>query len=223
MYRLGEVEHSHRRFYAGLLGFILLLALGGVVAFYFLQPNTDLGTPPPTVTTHVSYDTTKLTTFNEPLFTMDLPDGWKPTTHSTDIPRPAYTWQGTVKDDTARWMSVYVDQDVSKLAVNRELAVQANGKSVNVLSDVSDNCTTFTGASSQNYGSTPAKWQGFDFLCDSGNYMRDVVGISSSDGMNVVALTGTSGSHHLFFTYTDNSPSADYSIFINAIRSFHLK
>jgi len=223
MYRLGEADHSHRRFYTWLIGLLVLLAAGAAALFYFLKPDTSIGPPPRTVTTHVSYDTAELTTFSEPLFTIDLPDGWKPTTHSTDIPRPGYTWQGTVKDDAARWMSVYIDQNVSKLAVNRELAVQANGKAVNVLSDVSDNCITFTGASSQSFGSTPAKWQGIDFLCDSGNSERDVVGVSSPDGLNTITLAGSNGTHHFFFTYTDNSPSPDYSIFINAIRSFRLK
>jgi len=223
MYRLGEVEHSHRKFYSILGGFIVLVALTIFLALHFLSPDTRIDAPPAVVTTHVSYDTTKLQTFNEPLFSIRLPDDWKPVVHSTDIPQPIYTWQGTQKDNANRWLSVYIDEDVSTLAVNRELSVQSNDKSINVLSDVSDNCTTFTGTAVQSHGSTPAKWQGVDFLCDSGNYERDVVGVASTDGLNTLRMVGSSGTHKFFFTYTDNSVGPDYSIFINALKSLDLK
>jgi hypothetical protein len=71
---------------------------------------------------------------------------------------------------------------------------------------------------------THAKWSGINFLCDLGNYLRDVVGTSSPEGINSVTLTGnTTGKHTLFFMYTDNTPSPDYSTFINALKSFQLK
>lgn len=223
MYRLGEVEHRHRKIYAFLAGFVALLVVAGFIAAHFLQSNTEIGNTPSTVVTHVSYDTTKLKTFDTPLFTISLPEDWKPVSRNSDIPPPSYTWQGTVKDNANRWLSVYVDSNVANLAVNRELSVQASGTTLNALGDVSDNCTTFTGAASQSHGSTPAKWQGIDFLCDSGNYERDVVGVASPDGLNNVTLTGTKGAHRFFFTYTDNAVRADYSIFINALKSLQLK
>ena len=223
MYRLGEIEHSHRKFYSVLGGFIVLIAVALLLAWHFIKPTPQISAPPAVATTHVSYDTTKLKTFDEPLFRIALPDDWKPIVRNTDIPQPVFSWQGTVKDNKSRWLSVYIDEDVSTLAVNRELSVQATDTSINVLGDASDNCTTFTGSAVQSHGNTPAKWQGIDFLCDSGNYERDVVGIASSDGLNTLKMTGSSGTHKFFFTYTDNSVSPDYSIFINALKSLHLK
>ena len=223
MYRLGEVKHSHRKLYIFLAGFVVLAVGVIILAVRFLRPETDLGKTPARVTTKISYQTAQTKAFTEPLFSINLPTDWQPVQPTNMPPQPSYTWHGTSKENSARQLNVFVDKDVGTLAVNRELSVQANGMAVTVLGDVSDNCTTFTGNATSTHGSTPAKWQGIDFLCDSGNYERDVVGIASPDGLNTVILTGSSGNHHLFFTYVDNSASPDYSIFTNALRSLKLK
>jgi len=165
----------------------------------------------------------QLTQLQEPLFSVSLPVDWVKRANK-DIPAPTYSWVGTAKDDVARWLNIYIDTIPSALAVNRMLPVAANGASLSLLANVSDNCTTFTGANDSKQISLPAKWQGITFLCDTGNYIRDVVGTSSAEGINTVTLTGaTHGRHRLFFTYTDNSPSPDYSIFTDALSSFRLK
>jgi len=138
------------------------------------------------------------------------------------MPHPNYSWQGTNKNNT-RWLNVYMDTIPASLAVNRVLPVMGNGAALSLPTNVSDNCTTFTGASNSTQLSVTAKWQGITFLCDTGNYVRDVVGTSSLEGVNTVSLsTTTSGNHHFFFTYTDNSSSPDYTIFTNALKSFRL-
>jgi hypothetical protein len=102
--------------------------------------------------------------------------------------------------------------------------VQASGTGVSPLGDVSDNCTTFTNGADSHQATQAAKWDGLPFLCDTGNYERDVVGIVSSDGSNTVKVTGTTGATHRFFiTYTDNSPSPDYTVFTAALRTFQAK
>ena len=73
-------------------------------------------------------------------------------------------------------------------------------------------------------GKSPAKWESIDFICDSGNYQRDVVGSVSGDGLNNINLTGpTKGPHRYFFTYTDNNSQPDYAIFSEALKSFKAK
>jgi hypothetical protein len=223
MYRLGERKHSHRRFYIWFIGFAIFLAALFGFGHHYLKSNTHIGSPPPVVTKKISYDPPAQTIFNENLFSIGVPSGWKLVTRN-DIPAPTYTWQGTTGDDQSRWLSVYVDMSLPAFAVNRELHIMGSGSAINVVSDTSDNCTSFTGASTaQNHGSAPAKWEGIDFLCDVGNYERDVVGIVSSDGFNTVSVTGASSMHHFFFTYTDNSVRPDYSIFTNSLKSFRLK
>lgn len=224
MYRLGEREHNHRKLYIvlGLLA-VLIVALF-FWARHFLSPDTQLsGTPVPKIT-NVTYDQTKLQTIDEPDFSMSIPATWKLNTTTMDVPKPMYVWQGTVGEDRTRWISVFVDASLASFAVNRALHIQANGAAINVIGSTSDNCTSFTGAVSSQTGKSPAKWETIDFLCDSGNYERDVVGIVSSDGMNNVNLDGpTKGIHHYFFTYTDNSNQPDYTIFTGALKTFKAK
>jgi hypothetical protein len=225
MYRLGELEYSHHRFYIWLAAFVIFILAAILVVSHFLKATTQIGNAPAVVTTNVNYNTAQTTTFTEPLFTINLPTGWKPAIIN-DTPTPTYTWQGTSGEDKQRWLDVYVDDTATlkSLAVNRELYVQGHQNMINVLSDVSDNCTTFTGISTtQNQGSVPAKWQGINFLCDTSNYERDVVGTASPNGLNDLTVSGSTGSHNFFFTYTDNSASPDYSIFTSALKSFKLK
>lgn len=223
MYRLGERNHSHRRFYAWLLVFILLMVGLFFAGKQFLTADTKIGKTPAAVIRKITYDPPKLVTINEKLFSIGIPPGWKAVTFN-DVPQPTYSWQGTTGDDKSRWISLYLDTSLPDFAVNRELHVERNGNAINVVSATSDNCTSFTGVKTdRRTGTAPAKWDGIDFLCDVGNYSRNVVGIASSDGFNSVLLIGATGQHTLFFTYTDSSAKPDYNIFTNSLRSFRLK
>lgn len=202
----------------------MLIFVGILLVLHFLRADTRINPAPAAITTRVSYDTTKYQTLTTPFFSISLPSDWRAVSRSSDVPAPAYNWQGTNSTNADRWLSVYVDENVSDLAINRALDVQGDQTHLTVLGDVSDNCLTFTGAAAQNQGhSTPAKWQDIDFLCDSGNYERDVVGIVSSDGLNNVTLSGAGDSHRFFFTYTDNTPTPDYTIFTKALKSIRTK
>lgn len=222
MYRLGEREHNHHKLYI-LLGIFLLLVVGGYFAARnLLQSNTEISGSPAKVTS-VAFEQPKAQKVDTPLFSMNIPGNWKPRTNANDVPVATYSWQGASGEDRSRWISVYVDMDLKTFAVNRALHVEANGAYMNVISTVSDNCTSYTGAAT-NQGSTPAKWENIDFQCDSGNYERDVVGTVSTNGMNNVTITGTTkGPHHYFFTYTDNSSQPDYTVFSEALKSFKAK
>ena len=90
--------------------------------------------------------------------------------------------------------------------------------------NVSDNCATFTPATNAATGVSTGKWQGTNFLCDEGNYERDVVGTASAQGINTLTLTGsTTGSHKVFLVYTNNNINPDFSVLYGILESFKLK
>jgi len=226
MYRLGEVKHSHRKLYTWLAAVVIVVGLLIWWGVHSLKADTAISTPPAAITKTINYAATDLKTYNERLFTLKLPADWKLVPNTSEPPQPTYTWRGASSTNSSRSLALFIDSGLlSNFAVNRELYVEANGATVNVLSNVSDNCTTFTGVpGGQSKGNIPAKWQGITFLCDAGNYERDAVGVASPDGLNNVTLTGpVGGAHHIFFTYTDNSSSPDYTIFTNALKTFALK
>lgn len=222
MYRLGEREHHHHKLYITFFVFAVLVLLTVVAARHFLTANTQTSGSP-AVVTRVSYDNPKLQEVSGPTFTMQIPAGWKQAANNNAIPHPTYTWQGTTGEDKNRWISLYVDMKLPGVAVNRALHIQSNGAGINVISGTSDNCTSFTGPNNSSAGVQQAKWENITFLCDTGNYERDVVGIVSPDGMNTVNVTGTKGLHAYFFTYTDDTAQPDYTIFSSALASFHAK
>lgn len=224
MYRLGEREHHHRKLYILLFVFALIIVGGGVAAKRFLVADTSISGSGPAVVTNVSYDQTKQQKVDTPYFSMSVPASWKPSTVTTEVVQPTFSWQGTVGEDRNRWISVFIDQPLTIFAVNRALHIQENMQNISVIGSVSDNCTSFTGAANTQTGKTPAKWEGIDFLCDTGNYERNVTGIVSPDGLNNINLSGTGkGPHKYFFTYTDNTNQPDYTNLTTALKSLKTK
>lgn len=226
MYRLGE--NSSKRRHRHMAFFALVLIVGVVTTFaakHALSSSTTL-TQAPAITAKVTATTRQTRHIDEPLFSLDLPSNWTLESHGANANSDnVYTWRNSTTKSAGRFLSVYVDSIPVRLGVNRALSVKSVNDKVVPVGDVSDNCASFTSLTSgSNTVATPAKWAGVDFLCDLGNYERDVVGTVSPDGLNQVVLNGgTSGKHALFFTYTDNNIQADYTIFLNALQSFHLK
>ncbi|HEY1835416.1 MAG TPA: hypothetical protein VGG13_01190 [Candidatus Saccharimonadales bacterium] len=223
-YRFGKRQLSHRKRYAVLLFVLIVLIAGGIFAAkHYFTSDTVISSPPPAVVSRVTatYGSTKR--FNEGIFTISLPADWVFVSHQTAASN-IYTWHNTAGGDPGvEQLQIYVDTIPANLGVNRVLPVQGNGNRV-IPTEVSDNCADFTGDKVPGLPATPAKWDNINFLCDLANYERDVVGTSSSDGINVVKLTGvTTGRHNLFFAYTDNGSTPDFTIFTNAIQSFRLK
>lgn len=225
MYRLGH-QTKHRSWpyaAAGVLILVLIIAsIAGVRQLF--QPNTALRQSRP-VTHYVTSSDAVTQHIMKDTFRIDVPTGWRPMA-TTGTPA-VYGWHGVAGDDAARSIQVYVDAAVpAGLAVNRLLPVQTSGDQLTMLGNVSDNCVSFTdrAAVSAATGTAPAKWKGVNFICDTGNYERDVVGIGSPAGVNTVVLSSASGmQHRIMLTYTDNSPSPDYSIFIAAAKSFQVR
>ena len=223
MYRLGEsMARHHKRIVLLVAVAVVLIAAAALFIRYYVRANTFIGPTPPATTTSVATEPTPKT-FDEPLFTIALPIDWR-LAESMSSPS-MYRFVATAKPDNARWLDVYVDSVPANFAMNRMLPVQADGAGIAVTGTVSDNCVSFTGPGvTVGSGTAPAKWEGITFTCDTGNYIRDVVGVGTGTADNSVVLTSADkGTHKFYFVYTDNDASPDYTIFTSALKKFQLK
>jgi hypothetical protein len=227
MYQVGKhPKRRRRKVFAWLIVLVVIIGVVGAGVAYAkdrLKPETKI-TQAHAVTQKVSYDV-KTKHYDEGDFVIDMPGGWTPQ------PRPAgpyksFTWQSPDRGGGGQVITIYEDTIPAHFAVNRVLIVRAEGDSVSQDGSVSDNCAGYTnGAPSQGNLGTPAKWQGVAFLCDTANQQRDVIGTSSTDGVSTVVLKspGTGVVHKLLFSYTDYAINPDYTVFYDAIRSFHMQ
>lgn len=203
-----------------------MLALVGVslAGWLFLrslhQTSTITNSKP--VTTKVSYQG-KTKHYNEGDFTIDIPAEWQA------MPRPPYTyqsftWHNTDKSNAVE-LEIYEDTIPTNFAVNKALIISGAVNHIELTGPASDNCEKYTKDPASNPAElgVPAKWQNVNFLCNRNTSSRDVLGTSSTDGINSVLLKSTSGtSHKFFFTYTDNQINPDYTIFYNALATFSM-
>lgn len=226
-YHVGKKQKSHRKrtITLGVVVLILLLAGAAGWAKLYMRANTVIDPPPAPVISQVTTSQGPTKQFDEGPFTISLPADWVYIGQQRQIsPYAPYAWHNTKNNPGVEQLEIYVDTIPTNLGVNRVLPVQGNGAHI-VPTTVSDMCTDFTGDNklpgAQN---TPSKWGGINFLCDLANYERDVVGTSSSDGVNVVKISGaTTGAHQIFMTYTDSGATPNFQIFVNAVGSFTLK
>jgi hypothetical protein len=206
---------------------IATLLIIAIVAARFIKNffNTDtVITQAPAVVSKVSDSNGAITRYNEGTFSLSLPASWKMIGHKSS-PLSIYSWQ-VVVGKISRRLDVYIDSIPLTLGVNEVLPVKSSGNGVKTSGQISDNCSTFTKlpAGTKNTTSIKARWQGVNFFCDLGNYERNVAGTSSTEGANVVTVTGkNSGAHKIFFVYTDNSINPNYTDFYSVLQSFHLK
>jgi hypothetical protein len=205
-----------------LLGIVVVVITAFAVR-HLLSSDTSLGETPPAATSKVSLPIQHKRHISERFFSLDLPTDWR-STASPNQPYAIYSWHNTAGNKGVRRLDVYLD-GAPRLAVNRVLPVQANGTRLVLLGQVSDNCMTFTeGAKRTAAASMPAKWRGVNFLCDTANPLRDVVGTSSPNGIDTVKVSSPgTGTHDFFFVYTDNSATPDYDVFTGIVTSFQAK
>jgi hypothetical protein len=226
MYRLGTPVRKRHKIALSLLGVVVLAGLGLFIykgLHLTAAPQTHIKNAAPITSTYDVHTPQKVV-IDEPLFSMDLPSGWSAYEPARGAPVPAaYNFKSVSAE--ARQLAVYIDAIPQTMALNRVVTVSANGDKLDHAT-VSDNCTEYTQptAEEKSAGVADAKWQGVDFLCDIGNYERNVVGTASTEGNNQVTVTGaTAGTHKIFLVYTDNGASADYTVFYGIIESFKLK
>jgi hypothetical protein len=226
-YRLGERVRAKRKHRVLITCIIVLLALG--IATYFAlrdiaAKDTTVKQSPGKITKVID-PATQTVTFNETIFSFKLPSDWKPYGHKTE-PYNMYSYHNTDVNPGSRSLDIYVDTIPDNMGVNRLVAVTSQGNRL-THKEVTDNCFNFTGGAAlttqmaRQQGVAVSSYQGTTFLCDIGNFLRNVDGTSSSQGPNKVTLTGpTSGAHIYFFVYTDRTTAPNYQIFYAMLDSF---
>jgi hypothetical protein len=233
MYRLGKRHRRSKKPY--IIGSLVMLILGasfGGYQYLVTSAKSSTAISNSAASTHyVSASSSQKTHFDEGIFSLDLPRAWKLANQQTP-PASAYnvyTFQGTTALESSRLISVYVDLLPTTMAVNRSIAVQAQGSGLSH-GIVSDNCINFTGQAARNTpeaintAASTSRWDSVDFLCDLGNYNRNVTGTSSIGNINKVTLAGSlNGTHSFFIVYTDVNINPDYTVLYSAIDSFKLK
>lgn len=228
MYQLGRRPRHHTIILALLV--VAGLVLIGFVIIWLLHvwrnPDAAIQNPPAAISRYYNPAGGSTQPVNEALFSMELPTGWKKLPADPSNPYNPLRFQSA---QGTQQLNIYIDHIPTTLAVNRVLAVQAQGNSIGH-DTVSDNCTNFLTPSTlqlpqvQASKVAEAMWQGVEFYCDIGNYERNVTGTSSPEGINTLSLGGpTVGTHRLFFTFTDNEITPQYTVFYGILDSFTLK
>jgi hypothetical protein len=228
-YRLGHKQKTKRgrkrRTLLIVAGLSILLIGSAILISNKLKPKTQL-VQAHAVTNKVSYDQAAIKHYDEGDFGIDLPAAWQP------VPRPpgpynSFSWQRSDHSTNGEEITVYEDTIPANFAVNKVVIVDPGVDRVSTKGGVSDNCSTYTKNVSQvnNQVGAPARWQGVDFLCDQANQERDVIGTSSTDGVNTLILQSPSKGtkHKFFFTYTNHSTNPDYTVFYNVLSSFTMQ
>jgi hypothetical protein len=220
------ILHYRRKRTRSLLIFAVLLIALGAGAYYsrgLLDTRTEIGPTPAAVYSTVTDKRPKPKAFDEKLYSFMLPNDWEKF-NLENAPVGSLSWRNTKDNRGVRVITVYTDASVADLAVNRALPLQSSDDHFMITGDVSDNCVNFTTGQAGGKEKIPAKWQTVDFICDTGNKYRNVVGIGAPGEPTGVALTGkTTGKHSIFITYTDSSPNFNASDFGEMIKSFRLK
>jgi hypothetical protein len=224
------ILHQRRKRAPIIATFVVVAVLAGAVAVFgksYFATDTVIGPTPAAVVSTVHDSRSAQKHIDDPLFSFDVPHDWE-TFLPTDQTFATRSWRNTSDNKGVRVISLYLDSVPPNFAVNRAVAIQPEGNRMTVSGDVSDNCTAFTGSDqvgqASGSGKAPAKWQGVNFICDTGNYLRNVVGTGSTGTINTTKLTGPkTGAHNVFLTYTDSSASPSFSIFTDMLRSFELK
>lgn len=226
MYRLGKQTDKHRRGRHIAIA-IVLLVFSSVIIYGLMNlriaPQQEIRNANPVSKGYKSNTEAKVV-IDKPLFRLELPSGWREITNNKDSPTaPKFSFRSP--SSQAQMLDLYIDYTPVNMAVNRAIAVSAQGDGL-AYDNVSENCTTFTDSSLKNpqTGNAPAKWQTTNFICDMANYARAVVGTMSTDGINQVTVTGaTAGTRKVFITYTDNNISPNYSTLYEILGSLHFK
>jgi hypothetical protein len=233
MYRLGKRKKRSKTpiIFGSILLFLLVLGTAGYSFVKNASRNSTHIKNGAATVRYVSASSSQKSHFDEDNFSINLPAAWKLVNHQ--VPPASrynvYTFQGTTAVESSRLVAVYVDLIPADLAVNHEISVQAQGSGMSH-GTVSDNCANFASDSARNAPQAAAsqvsasRWEGVDFLCDIGNYNRNVTGTGAVGATNKVTLTGPgSATHSFFITYTDANINPDYTVLYNLLDSFQTK
>lgn len=218
--RLGRV--TKRRIAALVL--LLVIAAGGVFVYqWFLESTQAVITTSPGATRTVQGTVEQKQRIDEPVFAFELPANWKKVA-PLNVIHTNYRYQSAKKDSENRFITIYMDNLPTSMAVNKVMPLMAQGVKVQH-GTMSAQCTEFPAvAAHPDRLVAPAEWEGVKFLCDKDNSLRNIIGTAAPGAINAVKLTGaTQGTHTFFITYEDHNYSPDYHIFDKMLDSFEVK
>lgn len=200
---------------------------GGVGLYMYKLMNVEpaIASAPEAVVTTVANNMSAMKRFDGNGYAISLPDDWESFTVADSI-AGASRWHNTAGNKGVQVITVYIDADVQKLAINRLLPVYVAQNGIIPDGSASEKCINFASPDSTqpSTGIVTAKWQKVSFLCDTGNYVRDVVGIGTEDTLNGAVVTDNGGVQHtVFITYADDSVTPDFELFARVVRSFALR
>ena len=221
MYRFNKRIYRHKIRYIFLL--VIFLVISGLIIYFviLLSHSKTIIHQSQAVVKYYSAPISSSQTITEPNFSFSLPKTWQ----AVNIQSSLYKiFQFKSNTSNAEVLDIYQNIIPINMAVNRELSIQADGSTMVANGNVSSNCLNFTKTNSNSSSVIiPARWQGVNFLCDSGNYERDVVGTGSSVGINTIVLQSpTLGPQRFFFTFTTYSLQPNFSVLYQVINSFRL-
>ncbi|MCA9327160.1 hypothetical protein KDA14_01395 [Candidatus Saccharibacteria bacterium] len=225
MYRVDRRTHRHRRARRNFIVFIIIV--GSITLIYSLlhiriAPKQNIKNAP-SVSKNYQPGSTETIAVSKPLFTLNLPSGWKEAPVPPKSDDPKFSFRSPTGE--ARLLDIYIDDFPTPYGINKAIVLSLQGNKV-THDSVSDNCTTFTDGSKRDdrTGLAPAKWQGVDFQCDMAKSARAVVGTISKEGQNFFLTEGaTTGQHKFFIAYTDNNINPDYTVFYKILESLTFK
>jgi hypothetical protein len=231
-----EISYHHRKQRkrsAGWLWFWLTLLLifvgiAGFIAWDVLRTRSEQQSGDVLVS-QFEVDRPAVQTIQQDTYSFELPADWVEVKRFNNKYDAGITWQATAAKQDNRYLTIYLNKLPTKLPVNRMLPVESIGRSLRH-GPISDNCAKYTpgGKVDANAASKArpviAKWDEVEFICDLPKVFDNVVGTSSSEGINSVSITGPEkGTHKYFFLYTDHNIHPNYEIFLNVIESFRAK
>ncbi len=227
MYRLGRRSKKKTKRKLWVVILFVLLALGAVVAYtvitFLNEPDEQITTTQAITREYAPPKGEETRNFNQDTFTVTLPSDWV-FKGNNEAPYNIYSYQATKKNADNRWLEVYVDRVPTGVAFNKILPVIIESNKIVVTGSVSENCVEFTGPkgnpAAAGVDKLAAKWQGVDFLCDMGNYTRNVVGVGTTATSHNLILASPSSKHTFYFKYIDHNSNPDYQILENALESF---
>ena len=212
---------------------ILLVIILLSVAWYFINrdvlKSTKIKGSDQAITGY--YDgsaTSNKKIIKEPGFSFSLPDDWKEIAREKGPPYETIQWRSFKKGSESRDLKLWVNTIPTEMAVNRIMPITIVGNKI-LAGDISDNCVNFNinkynpKTNEKVIEKSPGKWQGASFICDLGNYLRNLVGTSVVDGdYNATLKTKDGKDMKFFFVYTDHTPAPDYQVFVDALKSFEM-
>lgn len=229
LYVIGDSSKPRRRqIIQTIVSVTLVIGFIGAV-IVFLDLNKDqIFTQSEPITSQVLSDQDPVKTVDMPTFTMEVPKTWEEKARTNNYIR----FQGSQKDDTARYLEVFVDSMAmqgnesmyDEKGFNRLVPISTSPGGQIRFTEASAPCREYTEASQDIATPEPqsSKWKNIDFTCNFIEGWNKIGTGSEADGLLTI-IKGEKTKSKYFFLYTDHNgrPNTDY--FYDVLKTFRAK